>query len=166
LIQKILIFRTTVSWHAAPVKTKNKEASMPFARISLLKGKSPDYLRALSDGIHQAMVETFNVPPADRFQIIHQHEPDELIFDRNYLASPRSDDFVLISITTGKPRTTEMRKALFRRTVELLQQSPGLRPEDVMIVISTSEPDEWSFGDGLAQMAEPGWEAGARGVPA
>ena len=139
---------------------------MPFARISLLKGKSPDYLRALSDSIHKAMVETFNVPPADRFQIIHQHEPGELIFDRNYLAGPRSDGFVLISITTGKPRTTEMRKALFRRTVELLQQSPGLRPEDVMIVSSTSEPDEWSFGDGLAQMAEPGWEARARGVPA
>jgi phenylpyruvate tautomerase PptA (4-oxalocrotonate tautomerase family) len=59
-----------------------------------------------------------------------------------------------------------MRKALFRRTVELLHHSPGLRPEDVMIVISTSEPDEWSFGDGLAQMAEPGWEARARGVPA
>ncbi|GAA3088734.1 tautomerase family protein [Rhizobium viscosum] len=139
---------------------------MPFARISLLKGKSPDYLRALSDSLHKAMVETFNVPPADRFQIIHQHEPGELIFDRNYLSGPRSDDFVLISITTGKPRTTEMRKAFFRRAAELLQQLPGLRPEDVMIVISTSEPDEWSFGDGLAQMAEPGWEARARGVPA
>jgi phenylpyruvate tautomerase PptA (4-oxalocrotonate tautomerase family) len=138
---------------------------MPFARISLLKGKSPDYLRALSDSIHKAMVETFNVPPADRFQIIHQHEPGELIFDRNYLSGPRSDDFVLIAITTGKPRTTEMRKAFFHRTVELLRQSPGLRPEDVMIVISTSEADEWSFGDGLAQMAEPGWEARAMGVP-
>lgn len=138
---------------------------MPFARISLLNGKSPDYLRALSDSIQKALVETFNVPPADRFQMIHQHEPGELIFDRNYLAGPRSDDFVLISITTGKPRTTEMRKAFFRRTVELLQQSPGLRPEDVMIIISTSEPDEWSFGDGMAQMTEPGWEARAMRAP-
>lgn len=138
---------------------------MPFARISLLKGKSPDYLRALSDSIHKAMAETFNVPPADRFQIIHQHEPGELIFDRNYLAGPRSDDFVLIAITTGKPRTIETRKAFFRRTVELLQRSPGLRPEDVMIVVSTSEPGEWSFGGGLAQMTEPGWEARAMGTP-
>ena len=137
---------------------------MPFARISLLKGKSPDYLRALSDNIHRAMMETFNVPPADRFQVIHQHEPGEVIFDRNYLAGPRSDDFVLIAITTGKPRTQETRNALFRRIVELLQQSPGLRPEDVMIVISTSEPGEWSFGDGLAQMTEPGWE-GRAGAP-
>lgn len=138
---------------------------MPFARISLLKGKSPDYLSALSDAIHTAMVETFNVPPVDRFQVIHQHEPGELIFDRNYLAGLRSDDFVLIAITAGKPRTQEMRNAFFRRAVELLQRSPSLRPEDIMIVISTSEPGEWSFGGGLAQMTEPAWEARAMGTP-
>lgn len=130
---------------------------MPFARISLLKGKSPEYLGALSDSLHRAMVEAFNVPPADRFQMIHQHEPGELIFHRSYLTGPRSDDFVLISITAGKPRTTEIRKAFFRRAAELLGQSPGIRPEDVMIVVNTTSPDEWSFGNGEAQMTEEGW---------
>jgi phenylpyruvate tautomerase PptA (4-oxalocrotonate tautomerase family) len=131
---------------------------MPFVRISLLKGKSPDYIRAISESIHRAMVEAFNVPPADRFQVFHQHEPAELIFDRNYLAGPRSDDFVLFAITAGKPRSTETRKAFFQRAVELLGQSPGLRPEDVMIVVTTTTPDEWSFGNGKQQMTEPGWE--------
>uniref|UniRef100_UPI0013D2B134 tautomerase family protein n=1 Tax=Enterobacter hormaechei TaxID=158836 RepID=UPI0013D2B134 len=74
---------------------------MPFARISLLKGKSPDYLGALSGGLHQALVEAFEVPHDDRFQVIHQLEPGELIFDRHYLSGPRSDDFVLIQITAG-----------------------------------------------------------------
>jgi phenylpyruvate tautomerase PptA (4-oxalocrotonate tautomerase family) len=131
---------------------------MPFVRISLLKGKSPEHLRAISDSIHLAMVEAFNVPPADRFQVFNQHEPVELVFDRNYLAGPRSDDFVLIAITAGKPRSTETRKAFFRRAAELLGQSPGLRPEDVMIVVTTTSPDEWSFGNGEQQMTEPGWE--------
>lgn len=131
---------------------------MPFVRISLLKGKSPDYLRALSDSIHRAMVEAFDVPPDDRFQVIHQHEPGELIFDRHYLAGPRSDDFTLIAITAGKPRTTETRKVFFKRAIELLEHSPGLRSEDVMIVVTTTSPDEWSFGDGEAQMTVPGWE--------
>jgi phenylpyruvate tautomerase PptA (4-oxalocrotonate tautomerase family) len=136
---------------------------MPFVRISLLKGKSPDYLRALSDSIHRSMVETFNVPPTDRFQMIHQHEPGELIFDRTYLGGPRSDDFVLFAITAGKPRTTETRKAFYRRTVELLGQSPGLRPEDVMIVVTSTSPEEWSFSNGEASMIEPGWEIRAMG---
>ncbi|WP_086995132.1 tautomerase family protein [Rhizobium sullae] len=131
---------------------------MPFVRISLLKGKSRDYLHALSDSIHRALVETFNVPPNDRFQVIHQHEPGELIFDRHYLSGPRSDDFTLIAITAGKPRSTETRKAFFKRAVELLGESPGLRAEDVMIVVTTTSEDEWSFGGGKAQMTEPGWE--------
>ncbi|MGO8658928.1 tautomerase family protein, partial [Rhizobium ruizarguesonis] len=42
-------------------------------------------------------------------------------------------------------------------------QSPGLRPEDVMIVISTSAPEDWSFGDGIAQMTDPDWRIRAAG---
>jgi len=138
---------------------------MPFVRISLLKGKSPDYLRALSDGIHHALVETFDVPPADRFHEIQQHEAGELIFDRNYLAGPRSDDFVIFAIRAGRPRSTEMRKAFFKRAAELLGEAPGLRKEDIMIIINSSDPDEWSFGDGVAQMADEGWRARAMGEP-
>lgn len=130
---------------------------MPFVRISLRKGKSPDYLTALSDNIQRALVDTFDVPENDRFQIIHQHDENDLIFDRTYLAGPRSDDFVYISITIGRPRTAETKKALYHRIVDLLAQSPGVRPEDVMIVISTSAPEDCSFGDGIAQMADPDW---------
>jgi len=143
----------------------SEEAFMPFVRISLLRGKSPEYLRAVSDGIHRALVETFDVPPADRFHVIHQHEPGELIFDRNYLAGPRSDDFVLFAIRAGRPRSTETRKRFFERAVEILAEAPGLRKEDVMITIVSSQPDEWSFGDGLAQMADEGWRARAMGEP-
>ena len=130
---------------------------MPFVRISLRKGKSADYLAALADGIQRALVETFDVPENDRFQVIHQHEENELIFDRTYLAGPRSDDFVYISITIGRPRTAEVKAALYRRLADLLRQSPGMRPEDVMVVISTSGPEDWSFGNGIAQMTDPDW---------
>ncbi len=27
-----------------------------------------------------------------------------------------------------------------------------------MIVVTTTSPDEWSFGNGEQQMTEPGWE--------
>jgi phenylpyruvate tautomerase PptA (4-oxalocrotonate tautomerase family) len=126
---------------------------MPYSRISLLKGKSPDYLRALSNSLHQALVEAFNVPEADRFQVIHQHEPYELVFDRHYELDPgaggaRSDDFVLIAVTAGKPRSTAVKQAFYERLVQLLAEAPGVRPEDVMVVINTSLGDEWSFGHG------------------
>ncbi len=127
---------------------------MPFTRISLLKGKSPQYLQALSDSLHQSLVEAFDVPPDDRFQAIHQHEPGELIFDRAYLGGPRSDDFVLFAITIGRVRDTATKRAFYRRLVERLAQSPGVRPEDVMVIINTTERDEWSFANGAASMID------------
>lgn len=136
---------------------------MPFIRISLLRGKSPAYLQALSDNVHRALVETFDVPADDRFQAIHQHDPGELVFDRTYLGGPRSDDFVLIAITAGKPRSTEVKKAFYRRLVECLERSPGLRPEDVMVVITTTSADEWSFSGGEASMIEPPRAQGSMG---
>jgi phenylpyruvate tautomerase PptA (4-oxalocrotonate tautomerase family) len=123
---------------------------MPLIRISLLKGKSPQYLRALSDGIHEALTKTYNVPAADRFHLIHQHEPHEFIYDAEYLGVHRTDDVVFIHITAGNWRDTATKKLLYARLVERLAQSPGLRPEDVQVVIASNERDEWSFGKGIA----------------
>lgn len=125
---------------------------MPYTRISLMKGKSTGYIRALSNNLHRAFVETFDVPAEDRFQIFHQLTPDEFVFDRDYLCGPRSDDYVLIAITAGRPRDTQTKKVFYQRLTDLLEQEPGIRRQDVMVVISTTEADEWSFGNGVATM--------------
>lgn len=121
---------------------------MPFARISLHRGKSAEYLQALSQGLHDALVESFEVPMADRFQVIHQHEVGELIFDPGYLGGPRSHDFVLIAITAGRLRDIETKQRFYRTLVERLSRAPGINSEDVMVVITTTVADEWSFGGG------------------
>uniref|UniRef100_E6PQC8 Tautomerase enzyme n=1 Tax=mine drainage metagenome TaxID=410659 RepID=E6PQC8_9ZZZZ len=94
-----------------------------------------------------------DVPNADRLQVFHQLAPDELVFDRHYLCGPRSDDYVLIAITAGRPRSTHTKKAFDQRLVELLEEAPGIRREDVMVVINTTDADEWSFGNGIATLA-------------
>jgi len=127
---------------------------MPISRITLLKGKTPDYLQALSESLHRALVECFEVPATDRFQVIHQLAPEELVFDRHYLCGPRSDDFVLIAITAGRLRNTETKKAFYGRLIELLATAPGIRREDVMVVITTTAADEWSFGNGWATLVD------------
>ncbi|HET8596180.1 MAG TPA: tautomerase family protein [Castellaniella sp.] len=127
---------------------------MPFARISLARGKPREYLRMLSDELHAALVESFDVPVDDRFQVIHQHGPDELIFDRHYMDVDRSADLVYIVLATGRQRSTQTKQRFYRTLVERLAARPGIRPDDVMVVISSSGRDEWSFGKGLAQLVE------------
>lgn len=45
---------------------------MPLVSISILKGKSPAYIKAVADGINSAVIETMGFPLDDRYQIIHQ----------------------------------------------------------------------------------------------
>jgi phenylpyruvate tautomerase PptA (4-oxalocrotonate tautomerase family) len=65
----------------------------------------------------------------------------------------RSDDVVYIKITVFDTRTAEQKKALFKRTAELLGKNPGIRPEDVFITILASAKENWSVGNGVAQFA-------------
>lgn len=123
---------------------------MPFVRISLLRGKPDSFLKSLSHSIHRALVESFATPAADCFQVIHQCAPNELVFDRHYLCGPRSDDFVLICVTAGRERSEETKQAFYRRLCELLAVVPGIRGEDVMVIISTTGAADWSFGRGIA----------------
>lgn len=124
---------------------------MPLARISLREGKSAAYRQAIADGVQRALVETFNVPSDDRFQIIEEHKPEALISDRGYLGVHRTDAFVAIELTVSNTRTVAQKQALYRRIVELLADDPGLDPQDVFIVLSEVVKENWSFGRGEAQ---------------
>ncbi|MGE7137846.1 tautomerase family protein [Luteibacter sp. NPDC031894] len=126
---------------------------MPFTRVSLLAGKPPAYLAAISDSLDRALVECFNVPEADRFMVFHQHQPGEMIYDRTYRGGPRSDDFVVFHVTSGKQRSAATKERFFQGLVERLAKAPGIRPEDVMIFIANSEFEDWSFASGVSAAA-------------
>ena len=126
---------------------------MPLVRIAMRQGKSAEYRRAVCDAIHRGLVETINVPPKDRFQLLSEHRPDELIYDDSYLGISRSPDVLLIQITLSAGRTVELKKALFARIAELLAKSPGMRKEDVFVSLIEVAKENWSFGNGIAQYA-------------
>ncbi|TMA72907.1 MAG: tautomerase family protein [Deltaproteobacteria bacterium] len=126
---------------------------MPLVRIALRKGKSPEYRRAISESIHRAMVETIKIPEQDRFQIVTEHDDASLVYDPSYLGISRSDGVILVQITLSAGRTVDVRKALFARIVQLLRESPGVRPEDVFVSLVEVAKENWSFGNGVAQYA-------------
>ena len=126
---------------------------MPLVRVALRKGKSPEYRRAISDSIHRAMVETIKIPEQDRFQIVTEHDDASLVYDPSYLGISRSDGVILVQITLSAGRTVDVRKALFARIVQLLRESPGVRPEDVFVSLVEVAKENWSFGNGIAQYA-------------
>lgn len=124
---------------------------MPLVRIDLREGTSPDYRRVLGDGVHCAMIEALAIPPDDRFQVITEHPPEGLIYDRTYLGIQRSDKVVFVQITLSAGRKPQQKRKLFQRMAEILAESPGLKPQDLVINLIEVSWENWSFGNGEAQ---------------
>ncbi len=125
---------------------------MPFVRISHTAGKAEGYAPALSQGVHSALVSTFNVPADDLFQVVTEHAVNfGLICTDRYLGIDHTADMVLIQITVSEGRNVDQKKALYRAIVDNLAAAPGVRREDVIINLIETKKENWSFGMGLAQ---------------
>jgi 4-oxalocrotonate tautomerase len=128
---------------------------MPMTRLAIRKGKSADYKVAIQDGIYQAMRETCHIGEGDRFMSLTEHEDSEFSFGADYLGIRRSENLVQIQIFWSLGKTVEMKRALYKRIVELLGQNPGVRPQDLFIAVFESPAENWSFGNGEAQFYRP-----------
>ena len=125
---------------------------MPLLHISLRAGKPEAYRQAIFDSLYRAMRDALNVPEDDQFMTITEHDAANFRTGNAY-GVVRSADVVYIQITVFNTRTPEQKKAMFRRTAELLGENPGIRPEDVFVTILDAAKENWSVGNGVAQFA-------------
>ncbi|AJH24281.1 MULTISPECIES: tautomerase family protein [Bacillus] len=123
---------------------------MPLLRFDVIEGRDDAALKKLLDTTHYAMVKAFDVPVTDRYQIVHQHRPHELIIEDTGLGFKRSKDLVIISIVS-KARTEHQKETLYQLMADQLKTECGISPEDVMISITENGNADWSFGLGEAQ---------------
>ncbi len=124
---------------------------MPLVRISHSKGKPAAVVEALSKGVHQSLMETFNVPADDLFQIITEHAaPTGLVGPSTFLGITHTANLVFVQITCAEGRTVEQKKALYAAMAQHLSHDTGIRPEDVIISLIETKRENWSFGSGLA----------------
>jgi phenylpyruvate tautomerase PptA (4-oxalocrotonate tautomerase family) len=123
---------------------------MPFVNISLARGKSSDYLDGVSSAVHEALVQELGMNPGDRFQLIDQYEPGEMIFSRDFRGGPRSDDFIVFTITEGIDSGEQAKQRFYKTLVDLLRKNPGVRGEDVFVKIYLTPPANFSFASGVS----------------
>ncbi|MGZ8237722.1 MAG: tautomerase family protein [Methylobacter sp.] len=118
---------------------------MPLVHISILSGKSPEYIQAVGDSVNAAVIETMGFPMDDRYQIIHQLDSERLQLQ------DREGDRVMMHLVMRAGRSDESKQAFYKKVVENLVANPGIPPENVMITISENHDIDWSFRDGIAQ---------------
>lgn len=133
---------------------------MPLTRIDLSATRSHAHRRAIGDGVQRALCDAIGVPADDRFQIITPHDPADLIFDPEY-PGVRREDIVYIQIVFVAGRPRDLKLDLYRRIVANLADA-GVRPEDVFVVLHENGLEDWSVGNGEAQLLAQGTVPGIR----
>jgi len=123
---------------------------MPLIRFDMLEGRTETEITKILDVSHRVTVDAFLVPEGDRYQIVHQHHPYEMIIKDTGLGFERSKNVILITITTRK-RTSEQKKIFYNKLVLALKQECKIEPKDIMVSMVVNEDEDWSFGFGKAQ---------------
>ncbi len=123
---------------------------MPLVKVHVLKGRSRDEVDMLLDAIHDIVVESFGVPPRDRYQILHEHEPSHFRALDTGLNIPRTEKFLLLEITS-RPRHRDAKVAFYSNLTRTLRTRCDIEPSDVMVSLINNSDEDWSFGLGAAQ---------------
>jgi phenylpyruvate tautomerase PptA (4-oxalocrotonate tautomerase family) len=127
---------------------------MPLVRINVNKSASPDVIRTVSEAVYDAMVEVANVPKHDKFQIVTRHDDSELIYpSEGYLGIQYTRNIVFIQVTWVAGRTTEVKKAFYKRIADDIHAKAGVAKSDIFISLVDAAREDWSFGNGDMQYA-------------
>jgi hypothetical protein len=123
---------------------------MPLLCFDLIQGRSENQIKGILDVTHEVMVNAFNVPERDRYQIVREHAPSRMIIEDTGLGIKRTPNMMVLQITT-RPRSRAMKQAFYRSLVERLADGCSISPSDVVVTFVTNTDEDWSFGLGRAQ---------------
>ncbi len=122
---------------------------MPLVTLTVRRGKDAAFKSAVLNAVHGALVAS-GVPQADRFHRVLELSAEDFRYDPSYpdLATPRTDDFVLIEILLSTGRSVKIKRKIAVDLIDSLRQAPGLEPDNVMLVFKETLWENWSFGGG------------------
>ena len=124
---------------------------MPLIRIDVIEGHSDAEVSEVSAAVHRGLVEVFGVPQRDQFQVISEHRPGRLVYNKSYLGIERTDGIVVIQVFFSTGRTDDQKKAFYALVAKTIAERTTIRAEDVMITLIENTRSDWSFGSGVAQ---------------
>ncbi len=123
---------------------------MPLVRIDVQTGRTPAELRRIADVVQGVMLEVFAAPARDRYQIITEHAPGQIIAEDTGLGLERTDGVLVVQIFQ-QGRSDEQKQAAYEQLAKRLDAECGVRPEDLIVSVVANTTADWSFGLGRAQ---------------
>jgi Tautomerase enzyme len=131
-------------------RNPTKGGPVPLIRIDAIAGRTEEEVQTLLDAAHRAMLAAFKVPERDRYQVYTGHPAAHFIAQDTGLDIPRTQKFVLVTVTT-RPRTRAEKEAFYKLLCQELWEHCAIATSDVMVSMVQNTDEDWSFGNGRAQ---------------
>jgi hypothetical protein len=110
----------------------------------ILPGHMPaERRKAISDGVHDALISEFGIHPKGRFHMVTPYDGANLIMDPAFLGIPRGPDFTFIQIVAAQGEGDDRKRALTRNIRANLAASGDLKPEDLLVSIIETPIQNW-----------------------
>ncbi|KFN01642.1 tautomerase family protein [Bacillus clarus] len=129
---------------------------MPFVHVYYREGLlNKEELKKVSNSIHHSLIEHFKIPEDDYFHMCLPYPSNQFFYDPYYLLEEekkRSDKTIHISITCAPGRTINQKRNLYQSISEAFYHHLNISTTDIFITLNESSAENWSFGQGIAQM--------------
>ena len=139
-------------WDRTYLWVSTNPSVMPFVQINVSAELDAPARKAISESIHESLVEIFRIPADDLFQTIQGFNRDSLVFPPAYLGIEHTFPFVAIQIFCREGRTVSMKEQLYERIAGRIAARTPVAAANVFIVVLENTDANWSFGNGVAQM--------------
>ena len=126
---------------------------MPLTTINITEGMTDFAIDQLQETIHTCFVKAWNIPENGGFYVINERAKSRMRISRTMWGINRSEHPPLLLQITSSPRSKESKVELFRLLAEELGKQ-GIHKEDLFISISPTQREDWSFGNGEAQLLQ------------
>ena len=123
---------------------------MPLVRIDLIEGRTDEAIKSIMDTVQDCLVEAFQVPVTDRYQIVTEHKPGRMILLDTSLGFERTENAIVIQVFSS-PRKTIHKTRFYKLLANALETNCGLDQKDLLISVTTNTDVDWSFGFGQTQ---------------
>jgi len=127
---------------------------MPMVRLDTTDKWEHDEVIAAGDVIYEVLMDVFSVPENDKFQIVNRHPGENLNIAPHFHGNTYSNKILIIQIFLNSGRSVDLKKRFYKELTRRLVSEVGCRADDVFINLVEVTKENWSFGQGLAQLVE------------
>jgi hypothetical protein len=113
---------------------------VPLIQIDMQSARAAQRSQ-ISDAVHSALVEAWQMPADDLFQIFNLHDADDLIYSPTYPNANRSD-IVFVRILAFNGYTPDEKQRGARLVVDRLC-AVGLKRDEILIAITENGDGDW-----------------------